>query len=48
MFNVIEAAKNRKVSVLILLGPFLDESNEILKDGHLKVSDKEEYNFEQF
>ncbi|KAL4433372.1 hypothetical protein ABPG74_017476 [Tetrahymena malaccensis] len=44
--NVLHIAKSKKVSTLILLGPFLDIKNEILKDGSIVINNKE-YTFEQ-
>ncbi|EAS04406.1 DNA polymerase epsilon subunit B (macronuclear) [Tetrahymena thermophila SB210] len=44
--NILHVAKTKKVSTLILLGPFLDIKNEILKDGSIIINSKE-YTFEQ-
>lgn len=44
--NILQVVKSRKVSVLILLGPFLDVKNENLKDGQV-ILDGKEYTFEQ-
>ncbi|KAL4492918.1 hypothetical protein ABPG72_020697 [Tetrahymena utriculariae] len=44
--NILHVAKSKKVSTLILLGPFLDIKNEILKDGNIIINNKE-YTFEQ-